>query len=102
MPTAHARNAARAVAATYQALTRAHCRMGAMLLLERMLRGTRVVRAIAAGIEIHLGLGGADGAEDQRDGQQESFHDGPVEVVGKRIKPVEPAGSRLDRFCNAR
>jgi hypothetical protein len=30
----------------------------------------RIVRAIAAGIEMDLRLGGADGAEDQRDGDE--------------------------------
>ena len=66
MATAHARNAARAVAATHKALTRAHRRLGALLLLDLVLRRLRIFRAIAAGIEIHLGVGRAHGAEDQR------------------------------------
>ena len=74
MATAHARNAARAVAATHQALTRAHWRMGAMRLLDLVLSRMRIVRAIAAGIKINLGLGSAHGAEDQRDCYEEFFH----------------------------
>jgi hypothetical protein len=74
MATAHARNAARAVAATHQALTRAHRLMGAMLLLDVVLSRLRIFWAIAAGIEINLGVGCAHGAEDQRDCYEEFFH----------------------------
>lgn len=66
MATAHARNAARAVAAAYQALTRAGW-MGTMLLLDRMSCRLWIVRAIAARIEMDLGLGGAHGTEDECD-----------------------------------
>lgn len=66
MPTAHARNPARAVTATYQALARAHWRMDA-LRLDVLPGRFRIVRAITTGIEMDLGLGGADGAENQRD-----------------------------------
>ena len=66
MATAHARDAARAVAAANQALTRARW-MGAMLLLDRMSCRLWIVRSIAAGIEMDLGLGGADGTEDECD-----------------------------------
>lgn len=62
---AHARDAARAVAATHEAWThRAMRTMGIDVAHGRM----RIVRAIAAGIEMDLRLGGADGAEYQRDG----------------------------------
>ena len=74
MSTAHARNAAHAVAATHQTLTRAHRRMGAMLPLDVVLSRMRIVRAIAAGIEMNLGLGSAHGAEDQRDCYEKFFH----------------------------
>lgn len=68
--TAHARNAARTVAATHQALTG----MGAMLLVDLMPGRVRIVWTIAAGIEIHLGLGGTDRTEDQAECYQEFFH----------------------------
>jgi hypothetical protein len=67
--TAHAGNAARAVAATHEALARTYWRVGAML-LDRVAGRTRIVRAIAAGIEMDLGLGGAQGAEHQCDGNE--------------------------------
>ena len=73
MATAHARNAARAVAATHQALTRARRLMGT-LLLDVVAGRLRIFRAIAAGIEIHLGVRSAHGAEDQRDCYEEFFH----------------------------
>lgn len=66
MATAHARDAARAVAATDQALTRARW-MGAMLLLHHVARSLWIVRSIAAGIEMYLGLGGADGTKNECD-----------------------------------
>ena len=64
MAAAHARDAARAVAAAHQALAWTW-RMGAML--DDVARGMRIVRAIAAGIEMDLGLGAAHGAESQRE-----------------------------------
>ena len=67
MSTAHARNAAGTVAATHKALARAHRRMRAMRRLDVASGRFRIVRPIAAGIEMNLGLGGAEGAENQRD-----------------------------------
>jgi hypothetical protein len=67
MATAHACNAARTVAATHQVQSRAHRRMGAMLPFDVVVGGPWIVRAIAAGIEIDLGLGSAHGADGQRD-----------------------------------
>lgn len=67
MSAAHARDAARAVAAAYQAFTRAR-RVGALVPLDGVAGGLRIVRAVAAGVEMDLGLGGADGAEQQGDG----------------------------------
>lgn len=65
MAAAHARDAARAVAATHEARThRAMRTMRIDVAHGRM----RIVRAIAAGIEMDLRLGGADGAEYERDG----------------------------------
>ena len=64
MAAAHARDAARAVAAAHQALARTRW-MGAMLY--DVARCVRIVRAIAAGIEMDLGLGAAHGAESQRE-----------------------------------
>jgi hypothetical protein len=69
MAAAHAGNAARTIAATDQALARAW-RMGAVLLLHHMAGRVRIVRTIAAGIEMDLGLGGAHGTEHQRDGNE--------------------------------
>lgn len=67
MAAAHARDAARAVAATHQALTWAFRSMAAMLLHFNVAGGVRIVWAIAAGIEMDLGLGGADRAKHQCD-----------------------------------
>ena len=72
-----ARDAAGAIAATHDALTRPHVvaylRMGAVL-LDDVASCMRIVRAIAAGIEVHLGVGCAHGAEDQCNGGEEFFH----------------------------
>lgn len=65
MPTTHARDAAGAVAATHEALTRTR-RMGAVLLLNGMARRLRIVRAVAARVEMDLGLGSTDRTENQR------------------------------------
>ncbi len=65
MPAAKARNAARAVATAHHALTRSR-RMGALMPLDGVPGGLWIIRAIAAGIEVHLGLGSAHGAEGQR------------------------------------
>lgn len=70
MAAAHARNAAGAVAATHQALTRAHRRLGALLLLDLVVRRLRIFRAVAARVKIHLGVGSAHCAKDQRDGYE--------------------------------
>ena len=64
MAAAHARDAARAVAAADQAFTWAR-RMGALVPLDGVAGGLRIVRAVAAGVEMDLGLGGAHGAEQQ-------------------------------------
>jgi hypothetical protein len=70
MSAAHACNAVCAVTAAHQALTRTHRRMRAVLHAHAFLRRMRIVRAIAAGIEMHLGLGGAHGAEYERGGEE--------------------------------
>ena len=64
MATAHARDAARTVAAAYQALARTHWCMAAMV-LDVMTGGMRIVRTGAARIEMDLRLGGAHGAENE-------------------------------------
>jgi hypothetical protein len=66
---AHACDAARAVAAAYQAFTRAR-RMGALVLRNGVAGSLRIVRTVAAGVEMDLGLGGAHGAEQQGDGDK--------------------------------
>ena len=74
MAAAQARKAACAVAAAHDALMRACRCMDALVLLDGGLRRLRIFRAIAAGIEIHLGVGCAHGAEDQRSACKEFFH----------------------------
>jgi hypothetical protein len=69
MPAAKARKAARAVAAAHHALTRTR-RMGALMPLDSVPGRLRIVRTIAAGIEVDLGLGSAQGAEGQRKGDE--------------------------------
>jgi len=69
MPAAKARKAARAVAATHGTLAWTR-RMGALVLLDGVAGRMRIVRAIAAGIEMDLGRGSAHGAEGQREGDE--------------------------------
>jgi hypothetical protein len=69
MAAAEAGNAARAVAAPHGALTRTW-RVRAIVLGDRMAGRLRIVRAIAAGVEMNLGGGSAHGAEGQREGDE--------------------------------
>lgn len=83
MAAAQARDAARAVAAAHDALMRARRPMDALVLLDGGLRRTRIFRAIAAGIEIDLGMGGTHGAENERRACEEFFHGVDV-MMGER------------------
>jgi len=69
MSTTEPRNPVRTVAAPHDALAGPLRRMGPVL-LDGVPGGMRIVRAIAARIEINLGVGSTDGAEDQRHGDE--------------------------------
>lgn len=78
MATAHARrSAAGAVAAADEAVASVWT-IGRALGGDGMTGRARIVGARAAGIEIDLGLGGADTGEGQGEGDDELFHGIPV------------------------
>lgn len=80
MAAAHAGNTPAAVAAAHQLLARAQWRAHALVAIDVVPGGGRIDRAVAAGAEIDLGLGGADACNNQGAGKDKFFHGSQSQV----------------------